>query len=373
MGLSSSARFLRELREVEEGKCILADYIKLLGLLNHLVCLLGLPYHVMYGMYEVLDTARRANTRQDQPVSTSPRSRKSVQRWIEAVSSRAGTSALVTAFDQGRPSAQRLVVRLFSDAAKLGCGEPALCGNMYDLYWIVVLRPDWRVLPIVVTEFAGAIINAIVFLPMLGGAPTTLVLDALVVPVILASRAHDSPVMQYMHEQFVNLPEITTHGFELSAAHERGLGNIITDAGSRGKIQVLHDVMRNLGLKPTEVQVPAKRVAKLLDGALQVWQQMESDKLCAPPPINTSPSTLHHANGGADVALPKADVSTSLHHASGESAPLGRNSVPRGPDSPSPSAGESSEAAPLGGIMASRPRLFPESPSRVTWARTPTS
>ena len=295
-----------------------------------------------------------------------------MQRWIEAVVSRAGTSALVTAFDQGRPSAQRLVVRLFSDAAKLGCGEPAICGNMYDLYWIVVLRPEWRGLPIVVTEFAGAIINAIVFLPMLGGAPTTLVLDALVVPVILASRAHDSPVMQYMHEQFVQLPEITAHGFELSAAHERGLGNIITDAGSRGKIQVLQDVMRNLGLKPTEVQAPAERVAQLLDGALQVWQRMESNKPCAPPPINTSSSTLHHANDAADAALPKADVATSPHR-EGESAPPGPNSWPPGPDSPSPSAGESSEAAPLGGVMASRPRRIPESPSRVTWARTPTS
>ena len=105
----------------------------------------------------------------------------------------------------------------------------------------------------------------------------------------------------------------------------------------------------------------------------QVWQQMEANKHSAPSSINPSSSTLHHANGTADAALPKADVTTSPHHASGESVPLGHNSAPPGPDSPSPSAGESSEAAPLGGIMASRPRLFPESPSRVTWARTPTS
>ena len=61
---------------------------------------------------------------------------------------------------------------------------------MYGLYRSVLFRPEWRGLPIVVTEIAGDIINAIVFLPMLGGAPTTLVLDTLMVPIILASRAH---------------------------------------------------------------------------------------------------------------------------------------------------------------------------------------
>ena len=39
----------------------------MVGLLNHLVCVLLLPYHVMYGVYGVLDAARIAGLGQDEP------------------------------------------------------------------------------------------------------------------------------------------------------------------------------------------------------------------------------------------------------------------------------------------------------------------
>ena len=55
-----------------------------------------------------------------------------------------------------------------------------------------------RVLPIVVTEFAGAIFNLMIFSHLLGDAPVALMLDALVVPMVLVSKGA-SPMMQWMH------------------------------------------------------------------------------------------------------------------------------------------------------------------------------
>ena len=41
------------------GQLLLAEYVKLVGLFNHLVCVMLMPYHSMYGVYDALDAARQ--------------------------------------------------------------------------------------------------------------------------------------------------------------------------------------------------------------------------------------------------------------------------------------------------------------------------
>ena len=96
------------------------------------------------------------------------------------------------------------------------------------------LRAAWRDLPIVATEFMGAIINVMVFAPRLHGAPGLLVLDALVVPTVIAGKA-SSALMRFLHHALVSLPEYKLVANTLQVSHEYGPYNPIADAGSRGK------------------------------------------------------------------------------------------------------------------------------------------
>ena len=100
-----------------------------------------------------------------------------------------------------------------------------ICGNLYSMFWVIRLYGAWLELPIVVTEFAGALINLMVFDTYLGSAPVgvALVLDALVVPVILASKASaQSPMMQWMHAYLLNMPEFVRREHAIYAAQIYG-------------------------------------------------------------------------------------------------------------------------------------------------------
>ena len=48
------------------GTMLLADWTKLVGLLNHLMCVLLMPYYVMYDVYTISDECRRAKVALDQ-------------------------------------------------------------------------------------------------------------------------------------------------------------------------------------------------------------------------------------------------------------------------------------------------------------------
>ena len=145
--------------EAIEGRMLLADWVRLVGLLNHLVCLLLLPYHIMYDVYDISDACRAARRGPDEPIITTPKGIKALRKWLEHVRNVAGTSALSAAFALRRAGISGLVHALRSDAAILGTGKPALCGNLYQHVYILSLVPRWLAMPIVVLEFLGGLIN----------------------------------------------------------------------------------------------------------------------------------------------------------------------------------------------------------------------
>ena len=112
---------------------------------------------------------------------------------------------------------------MHSNAAKEGIGTPAIpiAGNLYSHVWVLPLRPEWRELPIVATEFVGGIANVAIFGPMLRAISGQLVLDALVVPTIVAGKA-SSPLMRFLHNYLVTLPEYATVASTLQVAQEYG-------------------------------------------------------------------------------------------------------------------------------------------------------
>lgn len=267
------------LASARDGSLALAEWVKLAGLLNHLVCVLLMPYYVMYGVYECLDDARTRGLGQDAHVEPTKGGLKALRRWSDALTTTAGTTALAALYPSRRPAGAGVLHVMHSDAAKEGTGAPAICGNLYSEIWVLPLRDEWRALPIVATEFVGGIINIMIFAPMLHGAPGLLVLDALVVPTVIAGKA-SSPLMRYLHEYLVALPEYALVSDTLLVAQEYGPYNPIADAGSRGKGAALESLMGHMGLRASYHEPPPRAVA-LLDSAAALWQRMSPGERAA--------------------------------------------------------------------------------------------
>ena len=286
------ARTLGTLRELADGKCSVEDAEKLIGLLNHLVCVMLLPYHVMYGMYSILDEARLLQLAHADMAPLPAQAAKSVARWIDRVGSTAGCSALAAAFHSSLPLSSTVISRIYQDAAVEGTNYPGICGNFYRYYYILALTAEWRRLPIVALEFAGPIISLMTFSHLLPDAPQALIMDALVVPIILASRARDaSPMMQFFHQKFLALPIVVDLGQLLMAGQTYGGRNVVTDAGSRGREQELIDLLRHMGWQAVRLEPPVAAFDMMAE-AYELWRSLS--------PAERALGTSHRSNSAGD-------------------------------------------------------------------------
>ena len=85
MSHDKQLRTLQVLREATDGVLVLCEWVKMTGLLNHLMCVLVMPYHAMYGVYAALDAARLQGLAQDDAVQPAPPSIKALCRWTDAL------------------------------------------------------------------------------------------------------------------------------------------------------------------------------------------------------------------------------------------------------------------------------------------------
>ena len=86
-----------------------SEWVKLTGLLNHLVYVLLMPYYVMYGVYSCLDQARERGLGPDVCLLPNAAGAKSLKRWRAmcahlAVRHRYGTTALAALYPVRRPA-----------------------------------------------------------------------------------------------------------------------------------------------------------------------------------------------------------------------------------------------------------------------------
>ena len=136
--------------------------------------------------------------------------------------------------------------------------------------YVLRLTPKWLEMPIVVLEFLGGLLNLVVFGPELRGAPCALLLDALVVPTVMAGKAK-APMMRFLQLRFVAL--VQKLGLNIEVGHEYGPFNPICDAGSRGKTAEMEAIMANLDLNLNYVDVPAEGL-QLVDDAHAEWLRL---------------------------------------------------------------------------------------------------
>ena len=144
-------RTLAELAAAQQGTLTVEKYESLAGLLNHLVCLLAIPYFIMYGIYGVLDISRSLKLAgSDMAPVSNPRAKgalAALKQWEDTIRRRAGNSMFAAAFDAQLPADGVSITRIYQDAARKGTQYPAICGNLYQHVYILPLSGAWLELP----------------------------------------------------------------------------------------------------------------------------------------------------------------------------------------------------------------------------------
>ena len=282
---------LGRLAAAVEGVLILSEYVRLVGMLNHLVILLSLPYTEMYAIYEISDASRDAGIGLDERIVLTHNGVASLERFKERLLQTAGVSALAAVCPVIPGNPDEIVCVMHSDAAIKGTGAPALCGNLYERVWVIPLKgTKYLCLPIVVLEFLCAPINLHCFAEHLHGRRAALEIDALVVPLVLGGKA-STPMMRFLHAALVNDASYQLVADLLSAQHGYGPYNPLADAYSRGKFDLGDKLMRHMGFTPCWV-TPPQRSFDLLDEAVSVWRAMTDEER------QTTRSRLNTASSG---------------------------------------------------------------------------
>ena len=201
---------------------------------------------------------------------------------------------------------------LRSDAALDGAAVPGICGNLYGEVWVHALSDEEKELPIAVLEAVGAFGNLDTFESEIDAADDTLLeVDASTTPDMLAASRSQSALMQLVHLRMQELPAYLRNEECITAAHMFGLTNAVTDAGSRGEIERLERLMKQLGLRLRYRDV-SPRVPALLRELVNLMQRLRrcalksetSSSMGDGPSRPRAPLALR-LRGGAERAGPR--------------------------------------------------------------------
>ena len=211
-------------------------------------------------------------------VPVTPRSAKAIKAWLEALSMRSGTTMLGSVFHTQVPRGVKRH-RFHSDAALRGTKFPGISGNLYGYYYVLcILGTRLMRWPIVALEFLGEGPLNLLALGQFVGAADVIVLpcDSLVAPTGLASR-FKSKIMVYLDMKLRELPVFQQLLPRLVVSHEYGVGNPISDRGSRGGLREMLEIMQMLKLRPQEVPLPPEAV-KFVDGAADFFDSLSAEE-----------------------------------------------------------------------------------------------
>ena len=249
------------------------QYRSLIGFLEHVRETLFLRGDKMYGLYEPL-------SRDLDPielVQANSLMQKQLTRFKRRLAVQAGSSVSdLPAFLSGRPMprvSETLSVRrlaLFSDAAKEGTAHPGLGGWICGYTWRVPLTAEHLELDIPVLEAVAAVVNVLCAHRIVGGTdhlPADVCFEVHVdaqatAQVLIKGRAR-APMMQHVHKLALQYREFVEMLPFLLVLHIFGLGNVASDAASRGYSTVLQIVADSLGVRLTHVEPPGAALLML--------------------------------------------------------------------------------------------------------------
>jgi hypothetical protein len=244
----------------------------------------------MYQMYGPMKKDQELSLGPTTWVRATPERVSQWKRWANLIST-AGFAAANMALG-GRPAPQLTskVHVWHGDAAIKGTNHPGMCGYWAGLYWVYPLNPrHTQHLHISALELLTVLANFLIFGPMLDLmddetlAQLTILIqcDSLVSTMILTGKpgaislksTAKSPLMQYIHQTLTGLPQYQRLQEAVIAGHEWGEGNILSDAGSRGREDKLLALCELLNIKGRRVEIPAE-VTHVLERAVRFAMEL---------------------------------------------------------------------------------------------------
>ena len=257
-------RALRQLQRVARGEGMpYSEYRSLVGLLQHLVFLVGSRQPEMYGLYA---PHRQPQVQPRDPVYLDAFGADQVERWIRVLSHRAA-APFTAALRAGAEPADddSAAIGLYSDAAKDGALVPSMAGFIAGLWWSIPLALyDLSDMPITPLELAALAVNVVVAQHLLGPQIALIAYsDSLSSIFTLVGDSASSPMMQFIHAELLRLPSFRLVQSRLSTAHVYGEANPGADLPSRGKFSELQELCQALGIRDERVDVPPEALTFL--------------------------------------------------------------------------------------------------------------
>ena len=242
------------------------QYRSLIGFLEHVRGVLFMRGDKMYGLYGPLSS----NLQPAEMVACNGLMEGQFNRMKHRPMVQAGSSVeQLPAFLSGAPlekiahsvAARRIAI--FSDAAKEGTETPGLGGWIVGYCWVVPLTAKFLQLDIPILEGIAAVVNVVCAHNIMGGTdhlPADTCFEAHVdaqatVQVLIKGRAK-SPMMQFLHARALEIPAFCEMLPFLLVCHILGLGNVASDACSRGYTQVLKSVAATLAVRVVQLDPP---------------------------------------------------------------------------------------------------------------------
>ena len=243
------------------------EYRSLIGFLEHVRGALFLRGDKMYGLYDALNRDLEPLAH----VECNFLMHQQFHRMKNRLVVQAGSSIVdLPSFVSGKPMAsvpKELPARriaIFSDAAKEGTDKPGLGGWILGYAWTLEFKAEHLELDIPVLEAVAAVVNIVCAHQVMGGTghlPEGVCFEAHVdaqatAHVLIKGKAR-APMMQLVHAMALQIPEFVEMLPFLIVSHCLGLGNVASDAASRGYTRVLHIIAESLSLKLITMPPPA--------------------------------------------------------------------------------------------------------------------
>ena len=281
-------RAFTSIEDANEGSLNRDQYRSLIGFLEHVRGVLFLRGDKMYGLYEPLNWALEPMEKVQLPQLA----KLQLSRFKHRLSVQAGSSVEHTqAFLSGKPMAKinhSLPARrwaVFNDAAKEGTDAPGLGGWTCGYVWRAPLTEGDLTLHISLLEAIAAVVNVVCAHKIIGGTEhlpqgvcIEVHIDAQATAQVLIMDRAKSPAMSYLHRQALRIPEFVEMLPFLLVKHVFGLGNIASDAASRGYDDVLRIVAENVGVRLLWMDEP-HLARSLLDKCLD-WRGKQKHDFC---------------------------------------------------------------------------------------------
>ena len=276
LGVVTAQKVLRAFSSIDLATCgcLTADeYRSLIGFLEHVRAVLFLRGDKMYGLYAPLNWGLHPIERVE--CSAADLMVLQLNRFKHSLEPMPKVDHAITS--------RRWVI--FSDAAKEGTDKPGLGAWICGYVWRVTLSGEHLILHISLLEGIAAVVNLVCVHYLMGGtnhlpADTCIEVhvDAQATAQILIRGRARSPAMAFLHSLALEIPEFVEMLPFLRIMHVFGLGNIASDAASRGYDNVLSVVAHSVGVKLLHLPEP-ELAYDLLDKCLQ-WRSKLMHEHC---------------------------------------------------------------------------------------------